>query len=489
MVSSRRSGDSSVARTSTIGRLIHFDFVNTLAAAGLVLFAGYAIQRRVGLLSRHNIPAPVVGGLLVAIAVTGLRAAGYDAVRFDKTLEPPLMIAFFTSIGFGASVPLLRAGGPAVALFLALSTAVAVLQNLVGAGVAWGLGVPPLLGVLAGSVTLTGGPATGLAFAPQFEEAGVTGAAALAVAAAMVGIVSGGMVGGPIGTRLLTRTGLRPSARGAATDAAAGGSAGDLILSREAQDAPPPVVAGDDPGAHAILKGVVSLLAAMALGAWISAWKLAASQRLGAWVAALVLVLAVLALAFVPRLARTPRLLGLPRFVWATLAVAAAVLLVFKASALTLPAYIGAMLAAAALRNLDDVTGWIRLPHRLLDDLGNAALALFIAMALMTLKLWEIANLALPLAVILLVQVTLVALVALYLVAPVMGRDYDAAVMASGFVGFMLGTTANAMANMGVLVEKYGPAPRAYLVVPMVGAFFIDFTNAIIITAFLNLWK
>ena len=154
---------------------------------------------------------------------------------------------------------------------------------------------------------------------------------------------------------------------------------------------------------------------------------------------------------------------------------------------MTLPAYIGAMLAAAALRNLDDVTGWMRLPHRLLDDLGNAALALFIAMALMTLKLWEIANLALPLAVILLVQVTLVALVSLYLVARFMGRDYDAAVMASGFVGFMLGTTANAMANMGVLVEKYGPAPRAYLVVPMVGAFFIDFTNAIIITAFLNL--
>jgi ESS family glutamate:Na+ symporter len=153
---------------------------------------------------------------------------------------------------------------------------------------------------------------------------------------------------------------------------------------------------------------------------------------------------------------------------------------------LTLPAYIGAMLAAAALRNLDDVTGWMKLPHRLLDDLGNAALALFIAMALMTLKLWEIANLALPLAVLLAAQVTLVALVAFFWVARFMGKDYDAAVMASGFVGFMLGTTANAMANMGALTERYGPAPRAYLVVPMVGAFFIDFTNALIITAFLN---
>jgi ESS family glutamate:Na+ symporter len=154
-----------------------------------------------------------------------------------------------------------------------------------------------------------------------------------------------------------------------------------------------------------------------------------------------------------------------------------------------LPAYIGAMLAASALRNLDDQTRWIGLPHRLLDDLGNAALALFIAMALMTLKLWEIANLALPLAAILTAQVALIALMALFTVSRFMGRDYDSAVMASGFVGFMLGTTANAMANMGVLVEKYGPAPRAYLVVPMVGAFFIDFTNALIITAFLNLLR
>jgi ESS family glutamate:Na+ symporter len=409
--------------------VIELDFVGTLAAAGLVLFAGYAIQRRVPLLSRHNIPAPVVGGLLVALAITALRAAGQEAVRFDTTLQPPLMIAFFTSIGFGASVPLLRRGGPAVAVFLGLATAVAVLQNMMGAGVAAAIGVPPLLGVLAGSVTLTGGPATGLAFAPLFEKAGVVGAASLAVASAMVGIVCGGIIGGPIGTRLIERHGMRPGSR-PASEAHPSETAGDLVLSHEAADPMPPSVAGEDPGAQALLKGVVCLLAAMAAGAWIGEG--------------------------------------------------------FAALGLTLPAYIGAMLAAAALRNLDDVTGWIRLPHRLLDDLGNAALALFIAMALMTLKLWEIANLALPLAVILAAQVTLVALVAYFMVARFMGKDYDAAVMASGFVGFMLGTTANAMANMGALTERYAPAPRAYLVVPMVGAFFIDFTNALIITAYLN---
>ena len=105
----------------------------------------------------------------------------------------------------------------------------------------------------------------------------------------------------------------------------------------------------------------------------------------------------------------------------------------------------------------------------------------------MTLKLWELAGLALPLLTILLVQMIVVALVALWPVFPLMGRDYESAVMSGGFIGFMLGTTANAMAVMRTLVERYGPAPRAFLVAPMVGAFFIDFTNALIVTLFLNL--
>jgi glutamate:Na+ symporter, ESS family len=160
----------------------------------------------------------------------------------------------------------------------------------------------------------------------------------------------------------------------------------------------------------------------------------------------------------------------------------------FAAMGATLPAYIGAMLAAAVLRNLDDVTGWFGLSQKLIDDLGNVALSLFLVLALMTLELWKLAGLALPLAVILTGQVVLIAIAAV-VVFRVMGRDYDAAVMSGGFIGFMLGTTANAMANMDALVQRFKPAPKAFLVVPMVGAFFIDFANAIIITAFLNLYR
>ena len=156
---------------------------------------------------------------------------------------------------------------------------------------------------------------------------------------------------------------------------------------------------------------------------------------------------------------------------------------------LTLPPYIGAMLVAAIIRNVDDLTGLIGISQRLIDDLGSVALSLFLALALMSLKLWELAGLALPLTVILIVQLAVVALVAVFVVFRAMGKDYEAAVMSGGFVGFMLGTTANAMANMEAMVQRFGPAPRAFLVVPMVGAFFIDFANAILITVFLNVYR
>lgn len=159
-----------------------------------------------------------------------------------------------------------------------------------------------------------------------------------------------------------------------------------------------------------------------------------------------------------------------------------------SASGVTLPEYIGAMLAAAAIRNLDDWTGWIGLSHAALDVLGAVALSLFLVMALMTLDLTQLAGLALPLVVMLIVQVALVSLVCLWPVFQLMGRDYDSAVTTGGFIGFMLGTTANAMAVMRALVERFGAAPRAFLVAPLVGAFFLDFANALVITAFLNLF-
>jgi ESS family glutamate:Na+ symporter len=153
----------------------------------------------------------------------------------------------------------------------------------------------------------------------------------------------------------------------------------------------------------------------------------------------------------------------------------------------TLPGYVGAMIVGAMIRNLDDFTGLIGIPQNIIEKVGVVSLTLFLAVALMNVKLWELTAVAWPLLVNLALQVVVIALFCWTVVFRAMGRDYDAAVMSGGFTGFMLGTTANAMAVMRTIVEKFGPAPRAFLVAPIVGAFFIDFTNAIVITTFLNL--
>ena len=412
--------------------MLPLDQIQTVAFAGIVLFGGYGIRRLVPILASYNIPAPVVGGLLVAVAITAARAQGMTLLAFDTGLQSPLMIAFFTSIGFGASVALLRVGGPAVVLFFIASTVMAIVQNALGAGVAMALGQHPLLGVLAGSVTLTGGPATGLAFAPLFEAAGIQGAATLAVAAAMVGIVSGGVVGGPLGTWLIEK-GRRAAPSHARAVPTQRQPVAATIVEAHLREPSPRVPEGEDVEAYGLLKSLVLILAAMWAGSWLTVW--------------------------------------------------------FASVGLTLPAYIGAMLVAAALRNIDDGTRVIGISQRTIDDLGTAALSLFLVMALMTLRLWDLVGLALPLTIMLAVQVAAVALAAAGPMFRMMGGDYESAVMSSGFVGFMLGTTANAMANMTALVERYGPAPKAFLVVPMVGAFFIDFTNALIITVCLNIWR
>jgi glutamate:Na+ symporter, ESS family len=151
-----------------------------------------------------------------------------------------------------------------------------------------------------------------------------------------------------------------------------------------------------------------------------------------------------------------------------------------------LPGYIGAMIAAAVLRNADDRWHFARIDPQQVASLGNIALSLFIVMALLTLKLWELVHLALPLLTMLLAQVAL-AWAMCVAVFRLMGRDYEAAVMTGGYCGFMLGTTANAMAAMDEIERQHGPAPRAFIVVPLVGGFLIDFTNALVITASANL--
>jgi glutamate:Na+ symporter, ESS family len=422
--------------------ILRLDMIQTLALAAVVLFAGYGIRRQVGVLDRYNIPAPVVGGFLFASVAFGLRMAGLVGFEFDTTLQTPLMIAFFTTIGLGASLALLRVGGPQVLLFFLLATTLVILQNVVGVTLALSMGVEPLLGLIAGSITMTGGHGTGGAFGQLIQEQyAFPGALTLAMAAATFGLVSGGLIGGPIATKLIRSRKLSPAN-------ARGGSAPPPALAHAALDEEIDTEpAGPPATAYTLLKIITVVLVAM--------W---AGGLLGGWVQANVRL---------PEATLFGYTLG--------------------GGPLTLPAYIGAMIVAAVIRNMADLTRGVRIEQRTVDDIGTVALSLFLAMALMSLRLWELLDLAIPMFVVLLAQVTMMAAFAYFVTYRVMGRDYDAAVMAGGHCGFGLGATPNAVANMEAIVERFGAAPRAFLVLPMVGAFFIDFTNALIITVFINL--
>jgi glutamate:Na+ symporter, ESS family len=398
---------------------LKLDLLQTLSLAAVVYFAGLQLRRRVAVLDRLNIPSAVIGGLLFATFVLVTRDRVLN-VQLDTAAQPVFNVAFFTTIGMGASLAVLRAGGVPVIVFLVLSILFCFVQNFLGIAVARAFGEHGLLGVLAGSVTLVGGPATGLAFAPLFEQGGVPGAGVVALTAATAGIVCGGILGGPVGTRLVERFSLAAEGEGASreerqTEPADG--AMTLVVELEREDT-------------ALIRNMIILALAMGLGSILSRY----IQSLG----------------------------------------------------ITLPAYIGAMIVASVLRNVDDSTRRLGIDLKAMEFMGSTALNLFLVVALMDLKLWQLVHLAIPLMTILAAQVVVAAIVAYVAVFHAMRRDYEAAVMASGFIGFVLGTTANAVANMRALVAKYGPAPRAFLVVPLVGAFFIDFANALIITFFLN---
>jgi ESS family glutamate:Na+ symporter len=414
-------------------RTLKFDLVLTLALAALFLFVGGFVQGRVGFLKRASIPAAAIGGLLFAVLVMLLRARGTLGVALDTSLRAPLQIAFFTTIGFGATLSLLGAGGLRLLVFYLIASGTAVVQNVAGIALALALGAPAALGVICGSLTLTGGPATGLAFTGEFERLGVPGAGALIIASATFGIFVSSLVGNPVATALIRRFRLATPREETKHEEAAEfwaiGATGKFDDAHEETGATPDVAETSLTGAE-LLRNLLILLAVMGVGA-----------LLGVSIARL---------------------------------------------NITLPAYVGAMVVAALVRNLDDRYGWFRLDMRAIEALGGIALALFLVIALMDLKLWQLAGLAVPMLVILAAQVVLMIIYALLVTFVVMGRDYEAAVTAGGHIGFGLGITPNAVANMEALTARYGAAPRSFLIVPVVGAFFIDFSNTLIITLFAN---
>lgn len=395
---------------------IQMDMLQTAALAMLLFLLGRFIVNHVDFLNRCCIPAPVVGGLIFAILHLVTYQTGILTLEFNETLKDAFMDFFFTSVGFGASIKLLKKGALPVLIFLLLATIMVTIQDLVGVGMAGVFGLDGRMGLCMGSVPLVGGHGTSASFGQLFEKAGVDGALTVAVACATYGLVAGSLMGGPLGRWKIKKYNLKPHV--AAEDENLGEPETVYLTKSEKLDS------------NTFLDSFVLIIIATGIGTYITN--------------------------------------------------------AFAKIDITLPVYIGGMIVALIIRNVADAMGR-ELPLKAIDVAGNTSLNIFLGIALMTLKLWQLAELALPIVVILAVQTLLMYLFASFVVFRVMGTDYEAAVMTAAFCGFGMGATPNAMANMLTIKNQYGPAPKAFFVVPLVGGMFIDFTNSTILTIFTNL--
>ncbi len=395
-------------------RSIQLDLLSTILAAFVVLFAGRALVTRVRPLARFSIPAPVVGGVLVALLLALLDVVGGVRIAFDMSLRDNLLLMFFTTVGLSADARMLVKGGPKLIVFLAVSAAFIIVQNAVGIAAALAMDLHPVVGLLGGSITLTGGHGTGAAYGGRFGETmNIAGAMELTMACATAGLVLGSVLGGPLAEYLVRRHRLSPHAAATAPEVSDVGSDSDAIT------------------AQSVLNTLFAILASLAGG------KLLARAVQG--------------------------------------------------TGLILPDFLFCLLLGVAIRNAATVIRPLRISNATVDLLGAVSLSLFLVMALMGMRLVDLVSLAGPLFVILALQVAVMALYATFVTFRVMGRDYDAAVLAAGHVGFALSSTAAALAIMKTITERRGPSPLAFVVVPMVGAFFIDIANALVIQGYLAL--
>ena len=383
--------------------------VHVLILAIAVWFLGTWLTGKVRFLSANSIPAAVTGGLICSTGVALLYAFGGVEVSFDLRLRDLCLLVFFSTIGLSAKLKLLKEGGRALGVLLAVASVFLVLQDLTGVLLVKLLGAHPAYGLFGGSISFAGGHGTAIAWGKVAEEAGLTRAAELGIACATFGLIAGGLIGGPIAQRLIDKHAL----------SAAG--------SRNAPANEQPAEVRHAPAVPDVLRAV--LLLAICLGAGDT----------------------------------------VNRYLFA--------------EGVMLPGFLTAMMVGILITNLADA-GKVSIPAADIARLGEICLQLFLSMSLMSMQLWSVAQAMGPILLVLLAQMTVITLFVVFVVFRVMGRGYDAAVISAGFTGLGLGATPVGIANMKAVTDKYGPSPKAFLVIPLVGAFFIDLVNAIVIKMF-----
>ena len=395
---------------------IEVGLFETVTVALVILFFGYFLNTKIQFLKNNNIPEPVVGGIVFSL-LTAILYSQFDiSFNFNMVLKTPLMIMFFTTVGLGASFSLLAKGGPKVFLFLGVATLYLIVQNAVGVSMALATDLNPLMGMMVGTVTLSGGHGNGATYADLFAtNFNIQNALELAMAAATFGLILGGLLGGPVARRLIQKYQLKPSEIPVGID-------DTITYNPDDKDLVTP---------RRMMETLLMLAFCIAVGSWIN--------------------------------------------------------LHLKALNIPLPSFLVPLLIGIGLTNICEMSGKYQVSKASVDLWGTMSLSIFLAMALMSLRVWELLNLAGPMLFIILMQTMVMALFAYFITFRLMGKNYDAAIMAGGHCGFGMGATPTAVANMESLVSRFGPSPQAFLVVPMVGAFFIDITNALTIQLYLSL--
>ena len=418
---------------------IELDMIQTAGIGALALLVGMVLTRKVAFLQKFCVPSPVSGGIIFSLITLILYGWFHVMVSFDGTLKDVFMLAFFTSVGFQSDLKVLKQGGKLLVIMLILLVVIIAMQNIMPLGITKLIGVDPLIGMAAGSISMTGGHGTAGGFASVLESMGLQGAGTIGMAAATFGLISGSMIGGPLAERIIRKKltheqmqpqddEIDPAMAGIESDEASPTGRTKRISTNEQEF-------------QQYAKATYCIILVMGGGTLLS------------WL--------------------------------------------FAKTGVTFPTYFGALILAAILRNTigfvsyKDDGKWEK-AEKLLDmeriiSVGNICLSLFLGMAMISLKLWELQSLALPLITILVSQVLVMALFAYMVAFPLLGRNYDAAVLCAGLCGFGLGATPNAMANMSAVCYKYRYTVKPFLIVPIIGAMFADLINTGIISLFLNI--
>ena len=454
---------------------IQMNMYQSLGFAVIWLLIGQYLKAHIKLFQKYCIPAPIIGGFLFALISLVGHSTEVMNFKFDTTLKDYWMVMFFTTVGYNAGFSVLKKGGKKVFIFLGAAIGLAILQHVVAQGIALLIhdpNTPPKLAVMLGSTSFTGGFGTAAAFARVIDPSGALGAAALGIAVPTFSSIISSIMGGPVANSLINKYKLSPTDANVQVKVDEKGN----IIKQTTEVTSIPVVDSRPffkrifsrpKKTEDIVKVHEEVIHSRASKLEVGNIKHSTGKTLNSEKVASAFMLLVVAV-------------GIGIFVTNYLKS-------ILPDNVSFPIYIGTMLVAVVIRNVADVTKLFTVEMDAMDTIGSISLNLFLALALVSFELWKLADLAVMLFIVLGAQIILMYVFARFVTFNVMGRNYDAAVITSGHIGFGFAATPNAMANMGSVCERYGYSEVAFFVVPIVGSLFIVLFNSLIITGTISL--